>query len=130
MNKNFTVGGLFSGVGGIELGFKQAGFEIAWSNEIDKYACKTYIENFPNHKLFPKCIEDYLSKDKNYKQYYNKNIRSTGNNHLLGAWIKGKMEQHGALMRLHPFNLDVLENYGKDSIKFYKISEGNFYIQF
>ena len=61
---------------------------------------------------------------------YNKNIPPIGNNHLLGAWIKGKMEQHGALMRLHPFNLDVLENYGKDSIKFYKISEGNYYIKF
>ena len=29
------VGGLFSGVGGIELGFEQSGFEIAWANEID-----------------------------------------------------------------------------------------------
>ena len=63
MNKNFTVGGLFSGVGGIELGFKQAGFEIAWSNEIDKYACKTYKENFPNHKLFGKCIQDFIVED-------------------------------------------------------------------
>ena len=27
-----TVGGLFSGVGGIELGFEQSGFEIAWAN--------------------------------------------------------------------------------------------------
>ena len=26
LNNKFTVGGLFSGVGGIELGFKQAGF--------------------------------------------------------------------------------------------------------
>ncbi len=30
------VGGLFAGIGGIELGFKKAGFEIAWANEIDK----------------------------------------------------------------------------------------------
>jgi len=35
MNK-YTVGGLFSGVGGIELGFRQAGFETAWANEFDK----------------------------------------------------------------------------------------------
>ena len=32
----YKVGGLFSGVGGIELGFEKAGFEIAWANEIDK----------------------------------------------------------------------------------------------
>lgn len=48
------VGSLFSGIGGIDLGFIQAGFEIAWANDIDPAACKTYRYNFPNTKL----IED------------------------------------------------------------------------
>ena len=42
--------GVFSGVGGIELGFEQAGYEIVWSNEIDKNAAETFRKNF-NHKL-------------------------------------------------------------------------------
>lgn len=42
----FKVASLFSGIGGIDLGFKRAGFEIVWANEIDKYACKTYEHNF------------------------------------------------------------------------------------
>ena len=42
MNKKFTVGGLFSGVGGIEKAFVQAGFSISWANDIDPYAHKTY----------------------------------------------------------------------------------------
>lgn len=39
---SLKVGGLFSGVGGIELAFKQAGFDIAWANDFDQYAHKTY----------------------------------------------------------------------------------------
>ena len=45
------VGSLFSGIGGIDLGFEQAGFEIAWANDIDAEACKTYRHNFPNKQL-------------------------------------------------------------------------------
>ena len=41
----FKVGGLFSGVGGIELGFQKAGFDIAWANEFDREACITYRKN-------------------------------------------------------------------------------------
>ena len=36
---------LFSGIGGIDLGFAQAGFDIVWANEIDKSAAATYKHN-------------------------------------------------------------------------------------
>ncbi len=42
------VGSLFSGIGGIDLGFIQSGFDIAWANEIDPHACITYRHNFPD----------------------------------------------------------------------------------
>ena len=51
MKEKFKVGGLFAGVGGIELGFKKSGFDIAWANEIDKHCAKTYRENF-SHPLY------------------------------------------------------------------------------
>ena len=46
-----TVVSLFSGIGGIDLGFIQAGFEVIWANESDKYACVTYRYNFGSNTL-------------------------------------------------------------------------------
>ena len=36
---------LFSGIGGFDLGFLYAGFDIIWANDFDKYACETYVAN-------------------------------------------------------------------------------------
>ena len=47
---------LFSGIGGIDLGFKQAGFEIVWANEFDKDAATTYRHNFGADYLVEKDI--------------------------------------------------------------------------
>jgi DNA (cytosine-5)-methyltransferase 1 len=52
------VGSLFSGIGGIDLGFEQAGFEIAWANDMDASACKTYRHNFPNTHLIECDVRD------------------------------------------------------------------------
>ena len=49
LDKKFTVGGLFSGIGGIELGFMQNGFEVLWSNDIDEASSVTFKSNF-DHK--------------------------------------------------------------------------------
>ena len=46
-----NVGSLYAGVGGLCLGLKNAGFNIEWANEFDKFACQTYRENF-SHALY------------------------------------------------------------------------------
>jgi len=43
--KKYTVASLFSGIGGLDLGFDYAGFDVIWANDFDKYAVKTYQEN-------------------------------------------------------------------------------------
>lgn len=39
----------FAGVGGIDIAFEQAGFEIVYANELDKFAVETFRAN---HKVF------------------------------------------------------------------------------
>jgi DNA (cytosine-5)-methyltransferase 1 len=53
---SLKVGGLFAGIGGIELGFKKVGFKISWANEIDKHAAITYRKNH-KHRLFEKDLK-------------------------------------------------------------------------
>jgi len=44
-NKEFNVVSMFSGCGGMDLGFKQAGYNILWANDADPDACDTYEAN-------------------------------------------------------------------------------------
>lgn len=54
----YKVGGLFSGVGGIELGFSLKNkFEIKWASDIDKHSAKTYRANY-NHRFIEKDINN------------------------------------------------------------------------
>ena len=50
--KIYKVGGLFSGVGGIELGFSdKEKFKIVWGTDFDNNASKTYRKNF-SHQFY------------------------------------------------------------------------------
>jgi DNA (cytosine-5)-methyltransferase 1 len=48
-NTKHTVVGLFSGCGGLDLGFIQAGFNVVWANDFFKEAVETYKKNIGNH---------------------------------------------------------------------------------
>jgi DNA (cytosine-5)-methyltransferase 1 len=43
--RNYKAISLFSGIGGLDLGFQYAGFNVIWANDFDKYAVQTYKEN-------------------------------------------------------------------------------------
>ena len=42
-----TVGSLFSGIGGLDLGLERAGMRVIWQSEIDPYACKVLKKHWP-----------------------------------------------------------------------------------
>jgi DNA (cytosine-5)-methyltransferase 1 len=54
---------LFSGCGGLDLGFEKAGFDIVWANEFDKTIWETFSSNFPKVYLDKRSIIDIPSAE-------------------------------------------------------------------
>jgi DNA (cytosine-5)-methyltransferase 1 len=54
---------LFSGAGGLDLGFEKAGFKTIWANEYDKEIWETFEKNFPNTILDRRSILDIPSDE-------------------------------------------------------------------
>lgn len=46
---NIKLLSLFSGCGGLDLGFVQAGYQVVWANDHNHWACETYKKNFGDH---------------------------------------------------------------------------------
>ena len=53
----------FSGAGGLDKGFEEAGFDVIWANEYDKVIWETYEKNFPNTKLDRRSIVKIDAKE-------------------------------------------------------------------
>lgn len=54
---------LFTGAGGLDLGFKKAGFNIVWANEFDHTIWETFEYNFPQVKLDKRSIVNVLASE-------------------------------------------------------------------
>jgi DNA (cytosine-5)-methyltransferase 1 len=49
MTEKYKIASLFSGCGGLDLGFIKSGFEVVWANDFFKEAVETYKKNIGNH---------------------------------------------------------------------------------
>lgn len=58
MTNKLKIVSLFSGIGGIDLGFENAGFETMLAIDNDPYACQVYRKNFPKVTCMEMPIED------------------------------------------------------------------------
>lgn len=62
MTNGIETGSLFSGIGGIELGFEQEGFETKWFVECDPFAKAILRKQFPNAIIYDNVEEVDFSK--------------------------------------------------------------------
>lgn len=66
--KRFTAISLFTGAGGLDVGFERAGFEIVFANELDADAANTWKSNRPGSNVMHQGdLLDYLESLKSYK---------------------------------------------------------------
>lgn len=127
---------LFSGAGGMDVGFRDAGFDIVWANDIDKDACETYRHNHGPHvhhgdldELMPQLAE--LGQTQNLACLF-------GGPPCQGFSVAGKMDAHDprsklvwsymeALQRTMPASF-VMENVKALAVleKFRDVREGLF----
>jgi DNA (cytosine-5)-methyltransferase 1 len=56
------VVGLFSGAGGLDLGFKKAGCELIWANDIEPRFTETYKKNVSS-KIITKDIKNVVTEE-------------------------------------------------------------------
>ena len=56
---------LFTGAGGMDVGFERSGFDVIWANDLNKAACKTYALNHTG-KISCGPIQDHLAEVAQY----------------------------------------------------------------
>lgn len=113
-----------------------------WSRSTGKVVPRDWYEveliaqnSLSKQEIYPKgdftayTDDGYVIPMRTSGDYY-KNIRSKGNLRLLGMWIKKKLQDSGSLVTLTPVTQDTFDQYGKDSIKFYKITDSKYYLEF
>lgn len=57
---------LFSGAGGMDVGFEKAGIDVVFANEIDKISAQTYSTNHPNTEIVVDDINNIYDRIESY----------------------------------------------------------------
>lgn len=105
MNKQLTAVSLFTGAGGMDIGFENAGVKILVANELMKEASETYKKNHPNTKLINADVNDVIDT---FSQYNGADL-VFGGPPCQGFSVAGKMNPDDKRSTLIFSYLDVIE---------------------
>ena len=101
--------------------------------EVELIVSKTITTqpNYPQHdEVISVITDDGWKFNCHTTGDYAKNFRSHGNLEILGKWIKGRLEEFGALQPGNPVTDEVLENYGNDELRLIKYLDGTWSLNF
>lgn len=76
----------------------------------------TSTADYPYHSEFKVVTDDGLSFQCKTQGDYSKNLRSTGDLTVLGSWLKGRLEEAGALKVGDPVLTSTMDTYGRDTL--------------
>lgn len=96
---------LFSGAGGMDEGFKQAGVNILFANEIDKTAAETFSKNHPNTEM----VVDDINNIYDILKKYTGTDLVFGGPPCQGFSVVGKMDPSDTRSQLIFSFLDAVE---------------------
>lgn len=104
MASKFSAISLFSGAGGMDVGFTAAGFDVQWANDIDRNACETYADN---HSGVIRCgdLQDWWHE---LDEFYNPAL-VFGGPPCQGFSVAGKMDPNDSRNSLMARYFDVVE---------------------
>jgi len=94
-NHSYTAVSLFSGAGGMDVGFKKAGFDVVWANDLNFDACQTYEANLGSHIV----CGDINSHFYDLKKFSNVDL-IFGGPPCQGFSVAGKMDPNDARSKL------------------------------
>ena len=67
MNQALTAVSLFTGAGGMDIGFEKAGVNVIFANELMKETAETYKANHPGRTIVNDDINNVIEKMNNYE---------------------------------------------------------------
>lgn len=105
MSKDYKAISLFTGAGGMDLGFQNAGIQVVFANEIVKDAADTYKNNHPDTVL---AVDDITNILEDFQQYRGVDF-VFGGPPCQGFSVAGKMDPNDDRSKLIFTFLDVIE---------------------
>jgi len=100
-----TAVSLFTGAGGMDIGFENAGVKVICANELNKDACDTYAANHPEVKLIRGDLTEHME---DLKEFIGVDL-VFGGPPCQGFSVAGKMDPNDARSQLIWRYLDVIE---------------------